>query len=72
MSTLKGQSAIAQLRRTLSRFGAQDGGATAVEYALIAIVIGVPILASTTGIRDALVGLLSAVVDGLVTANSGA
>jgi Flp pilus assembly pilin Flp len=49
-----------------NRFAADTSGATAVEYALLAIMMGVPLLALSTPLRTQLVALLSGVVDGFV------
>ncbi|KQY89518.1 Flp family type IVb pilin [Brevundimonas sp. Root1423] len=40
------------VRRFLSRFGRDDGGATAVEYGLIAALIFVVILSAVTALGD--------------------
>jgi Flp pilus assembly pilin Flp len=47
------------------RFTADESGATSVEYAILAVCLGVPLLASSTPIRTALVSMLRNVAEQL-------
>ncbi len=58
-------------RAVLTRFVRATSGATAVEYAVIAVVIGVPVLLATSPIRTALVDLLGSVANAFVTILGG-
>jgi pilus assembly protein Flp/PilA len=51
----------------LRRFGRCDSGATAIEYGLIAAIIGVGIVASLGILRTGVVALYSSASDGLTT-----
>jgi len=44
------------MKTFLARFAHDDSGATAIEYGLIAAIVGVGIIAGLTPLRDALVG----------------
>jgi pilus assembly protein Flp/PilA len=45
------------MKSLFSRFIADESGATAIEYCLIAAIIGVGISASILGLRDSLTGI---------------
>ncbi len=49
----------------LKRFSRDESGATAIEYGLIAAIIGVGILASLTNIRDSYNALYNKINNGL-------
>jgi Flp pilus assembly pilin Flp len=55
----------------LAKFVADESGATAVEYAMIAVVIGVPLLAMAVTLRDGLVGLLTDVANRIADVVAG-
>jgi pilus assembly protein Flp/PilA len=57
-------------RSRLSVFAADDEGATAIEYALIAAIIALAIVSSLTLIRSSLQSDLNGVVTGLQSAGS--
>jgi pilus assembly protein Flp/PilA len=57
-------------RSRLSAFAADDEGATAIEYALIAAIIALAIVSSLTLIRGSLQSDLNGVVTGLQSAGS--
>jgi Flp pilus assembly pilin Flp len=61
----------AKIRHQLAQFGADEGGATAIEYAMISIVLGVPLLAMSIILRDGLVGLLMEVANAIAEVASG-
>jgi pilus assembly protein Flp/PilA len=50
--------------RLISKFLADGGGATAIEYGLIAGIIGVGLVASFTAMKDSLVTLFGSVMSG--------
>ena len=56
------------MRKALARFVADEEGATAIEYALIMILVGVAIIASLQGLKVAINGSMTASADGLTTA----
>ena len=45
------------MKKTLSRFIADESGATAIEYGFIALIIGLGIISSLQGIAGALTGI---------------
>lgn len=47
------------IRNSLTRFAADDHGATAIEYGLITAIIGIGIVLSLTVLRDSLIALFS-------------
>jgi Flp pilus assembly pilin Flp len=47
------------------RLAADESGASSVEYAILAVCLGVPLLAASTPIRTALVTLLGSVAEQL-------
>ncbi len=49
----------------LNRFSRDQSGATAIEYGLIAAIIGVGIVASLSNIRDAYTALYNKINNGL-------
>lgn len=60
------------LRKPLiHRFAADSSGATAIEYALMAVLLAVPIVTTMTLLRTELISLLSSVADGLSQALTG-
>jgi Flp pilus assembly pilin Flp len=52
----------------LVRFASDEQAATSVEYALIGVVIAVPLLAMLVTLRDQLQIMLTSVADAFVTA----
>ena len=56
------------MRKLLARFVADEQGATAIEYALIMILVGVAIIASLQAVQVAINGSMTASADGLTTA----
>jgi pilus assembly protein Flp/PilA len=54
----------------LARFAKDESGATAIEYGLIAAIIGVGIVAALTQVQTALVGLFGTVSTKLTPASS--
>lgn len=48
--------------KTLNQFIADESGATAIEYGLIAAVVGVGIIAALTNLRDGLSTLFASIV----------
>jgi Flp pilus assembly pilin Flp len=54
-----------------ARFQTDEFGATAVEYALISILLGVPLLLTSSLLSDSLVGLLMSVADALEEVAAG-
>lgn len=57
------------MRHLLARFVADEQGATAIEYALIMVLVGVGIIGSLTVLKGALNTSLTASATGLTTAN---
>jgi pilus assembly protein Flp/PilA len=49
------------MKNLFSRFVKDESGATAIEYGLIAAIIGVGIIASLGGVKTALIGKFDAV-----------
>jgi pilus assembly protein Flp/PilA len=54
-----------RLARHIQRFAADERGATAIEYCLIAGLISVAIVGGATQIGTSLVGMISGVTSGL-------
>lgn len=52
-----------------SRFAEDEAGATAIEYALIAGIVSIAIVAGLTGVRSALQTAFTSVVTGFEAAN---
>lgn len=52
-----------QMQRIISNFVADEGGATAVEYSLIAGIVGVGIAIGLTSMKNVLVALVGRVVE---------
>ena len=44
------------MRKLINRFAANESGATAIEYALLALLIAIPIILSITAIGSGLSG----------------
>jgi pilus assembly protein Flp/PilA len=55
---------LKRTRRILHTFATDDRGATVIEYALVAIIVSVAIIASLTAIRGSLNSSFSSVVAG--------
>ena len=55
------------MKTLFSRFVKDESGATAIEYGLIAAIIGVGIIASLSSVKDALITNFGAVSTGLAT-----
>jgi pilus assembly protein Flp/PilA len=53
------------LNSFLKRFAADESGATAIEYGLIAGIIGVGVVIGLTSVKDGLVSLFSTVGENL-------
>lgn len=53
------------IRRLIQRFAGDRSGATAIEYALIALVMSLAIVASLPAVTPAIVEMFDAVVAGL-------
>jgi pilus assembly protein Flp/PilA len=53
----------------LHRFAHDESGATAIEYALIAVLIAVGLIASATSLKDALIQIFNNIASALATAN---
>lgn len=51
----------------LKRFWDNESGATSTEYALIAVVVGVGVIASMQNMAEALIGLLESVETGFAS-----
>lgn len=63
------------MKSLLTRFSRDESGATAIEYGLIATLIGVAIIAGATALGSALDGLFSGVagvMGGVTPAGGGA
>jgi pilus assembly protein Flp/PilA len=56
------------MKNIVSRFVNDESGATAIEYGLIAALVGVGIIAALQNLRDDLISTFSAVSDELQTA----
>ncbi len=53
------------MKTLLSRFADDESGATAIEYGLIAAIVGVGIILSLQGLRDALTGIFGRIATAL-------
>ncbi len=60
------------MRKLISRFAADDSGATAIEYGLIAAGIGVAVITLVGQVGDEIRTMFSNLRDDLITFNSGA
>lgn len=60
------------MRRLISRFMADDGGATAIEYGMIAAMIIVVILVALTAFGDASTGVFNSAMSQIGSAITGA
>lgn len=59
------------MRKLLCRFAADESGATAIEYGLIAAGIGVAVITLVGQVGDEIRAMFSALRDELITFNSG-
>ena len=50
------QAETSTVRKLINRFAANESGATAIEYALLALLIAIPIILSITAIGSGLSG----------------
>jgi pilus assembly protein Flp/PilA len=57
------------LSSALAKFAKEESGATAIEYALIASIISLAIIAGLTGVRTSVKTSFSSVVTGFEQAN---
>ena len=57
------------MKTLLQRFAADQSGATAIEYALIAVIVSIAIVASMRTIGDSVKGLFDYAVENLVSEN---
>lgn len=57
------------MQATFARFVKDESGATAIEYGLIAAIIGVGIVTSLQGLRSALTGTFNSVSSNLTSSN---
>jgi len=53
------------MKSLFARFVKDESGATAIEYGLIAGIVGVGIAGALPGLRDAIVGTFNAIIDAL-------
>jgi pilus assembly protein Flp/PilA len=56
--------------KLFERFKNDETGATAIEYALIAAIVGISIVASLGAVRNGLIGEFTATAEALSEANS--
>jgi len=54
----------------LKRFAADESGATAIEYALIAVLVGIAIIVSVTALGDSLKSIFTSVTTRLDSVSS--
>ncbi|MGY6569328.1 MAG: Flp family type IVb pilin [Salinarimonas sp.] len=55
------------MKTLLQRFAADQSGATAIEYALIAVIVSIAIVASMRTIGDSVIELFDYIVDNLTS-----
>lgn len=55
------------MKTLLQRFAADQSGATAIEYALIAVIVSIAIMASMRTIGDSVIELFDYIVDNLTS-----
>jgi pilus assembly protein Flp/PilA len=55
------------MKTCLQRFAADQSGATAIEYALIAVIVSIAIVASMRTIGDSVIELFDYIVDNLAS-----
>lgn len=53
------------MKTLLKRFAADQSGATAIEYALIAVIVSIAIVASMRTIGDSVIGLFDYIVENM-------
>ena len=58
------------MNKLFSQFGKDESGATAIEYALIAAIVGIGIIAALQQLRSQLQGTFTSVSTALQNANS--
>lgn len=59
------------MNKLFARFGKDESGATAIEYALIAAIVGIGIIAALGTMKDQLNATFDTVSTSLETANQG-
>ncbi len=59
------------MNNLIAKFGKDESGATAIEYALIAAIVGIGIISVLQLVRTNLQDTFTTVSDALATANSG-
>jgi len=60
------------MNKLFSNFGKDESGATAIEYALIAAIVGIGIISALGTMKTSLQGTFNAVTNSLNTANQQA
>ncbi len=58
------------MNKLFARFGKDESGATAIEYALIAAIVGIGIIVALTSMKDELNNTFGKVTTALSTANA--
>ena len=60
------------MNKTIKEFGQNESGATAIEYALIAAIVGIGIISALSTMKTSLVGTFNTTANDLNTFNQAA